>query len=216
MNGGTGRTQIARSRRQLIVVVVGGLLSTLVSLALPATLGRAIDGGGIVLPVALVAVAVVCDLFDSFSTPAFVAGATARLRHRLIGQVLSVSPHRLQPFPTGDLVTRISGQAAEAAQATISRITLMFSIIPPVGSLVLLSIMDWRLGAAFLAGVGLVGLVLRSYSRRTVEVSAAYQRTQGRIAGRLTEALTGARTIAAAGTLGVERQRILTPLKVFN
>ncbi|WP_117211626.1 ABC transporter ATP-binding protein [Allorhizocola rhizosphaerae] len=213
MNGGTGRVEIARSRRQLMLVACSGAIGTFASLALPMALGRAIDGNGLALAVGLIAVSIASDLFDSFATTAYAANAAARLRHALIRQILSVSPHRLLGFPTGDLVSRVSGQASEAAQADFSRISLALGVLPPVGSLIVLSIMDWRLGVAFLAGVGGVTLVLRSFSRRAEQASAGYQVAQSGIAARLTEAMTGARTIAAAGTYEAERERVLRPLE---
>ncbi len=213
MSGGTGRVEIARSRRQLIPVACSGAIGTLASLALPMALGRAIDGQGLALAIGLIALSVAADLFDSFAITAYAANTAARLRHALIRQILSVSPHRLLGFPTGDLVSRVSGQATEAAQADFSRISVALGVLPPVGSLVLLSIMDIRLGLAFLVGIGGVVLVLRSFSRRAERASADYQVAQSGIAARLTEAMTGARTIAAAGTFEAERRRVLGPLE---
>jgi ATP-binding cassette, subfamily B, bacterial len=51
--------------------------------------------------------------------------------------------------------------------------------------------------------------VLWVFARRTTEISLAYQETQGRIAALLTEALSGIRTIAAAGTADREERRVL-------
>jgi ATP-binding cassette subfamily B protein len=84
--------------------------------------------------------------------------------------------------------------------------------LPPAGSLVLLALIDVWLAVAFLAGVALVALVLRTFSRRTTEAIAAYQRIQGGIAARLAESLAGARTIAAAGTVDREQGRVLADL----
>lgn len=212
MMGGTGRVQIARSRAQLILLATSGLAGTLATVALPAALGRAIDGGGLMWCAALIGIGIVCDLYDAYAAPAYVAGTTAGLRRRVVAHVLSVSPHRLLGFPTGDLVTRLCGHAAEAAQAPLSRVRLALGILPPAGSLVLLSLMDLRLAGAFLAGVGLVALILRSFSRGTTAAASGYQQAQGAIAGRLAEALAGARTIAAAGTVALEQERILRPL----
>ena len=65
----------------------------------------------------------------------------------------------------GDLVGRVSSGAADAAQAGPSLIMVAVAAIPPVGSLVLLALIDVWLAVAFLAGVGLVALLLRAFTR---------------------------------------------------
>lgn len=217
---GTGRVEIARSRPQFILITLSGLAGIAVSLALPAVLGGAIDaivtgghlGRWLASAAALIAAGVLGGLVDTFAGAAYTATAAASIRDSLVSSVLSAGPHRLAGLSTGDLVSRISGNAGEAAQAPLSRLGVGLAVIPPTGSLVLLALIDFRLALAFLAGLGAVVAVLRSFSRHTTAVAGAYQRAQGRIAGRLAEALGGARTIAAAGTIGRERERILEPL----
>jgi len=211
--------EIARSHRDCMLVAVFGLVGSATTLAMPALLGRAIDdifrGGSMrwaAIAVAIIALAVVADLVDTFASASYSARATASLRQELVRRVLTVAPHRFLAFSLGDLVGRVSARAPEAAQATLSRITLWLGLLPPLGSLVLLALMDYSLAIAFLGGVGLVALILRSFSRATMEATSAYQLSQGSIAGRLAEALSGARTIAAAGTLGLERERVLKPM----
>lgn len=205
----------------LPLIGAAALVGSLATLALPAALGRTVDamvGGEDVRPwfalsVALIALGIACDLVDSFAEAACVAGTTAWLRHRLVRHVLAVGPEGARRFAPGDLVSRISGNAVDAAQAGPSAVTVGAAVLPPAGSLVLLALIDPWLAVAFIAGVVLVVLVLALFTRRTAEVSLAYQRTQGRIAARLTESLAGARTIAAAGTVGREQDRVLAPLQ---
>jgi ATP-binding cassette subfamily B protein len=52
--------------------------------------------------------------------------------------------------------------------------------------------------------------------RRTAAVVTAYLSVQGRIAARLSESLTGIRTIAAAGTASREERRVLTELPALH
>ena len=102
--------------------------------------------------------------------------------------------------------------AGEAAQAGPALVGVATALLPPVGSLVLLAYLDIWLAVAFVAGVALVAVVLRLFTRRTARIITAYLSIQGRIAARLAESLGGARTIAAAGTLQRERRRVLAPL----
>jgi ATP-binding cassette subfamily B protein len=196
---------------------LGGALGTL---ALPAVLGGAVDaivaGGGsgrwLALAAGLVGLIVGCDLVEVYAGTHCVADTTAWLRDRLVRHVLGIGPQAAARFDTGDLVSRVSGHAVDAAKAGTSAVTLVATALPPAGCLVLLAVIDPWLAAAFLAGVGLVALVLRAFTHRTTEVATGYQRVQGRLAARLAESLAGARTIAAAGTQAAERRRVLASL----
>ncbi|GAB3463217.1 ABC transporter ATP-binding protein [Actinophytocola sediminis] len=204
----------------LPVIGASSLVGTLGMLALPMVLGRAVDtivsgvdsGLWILLAAGLILLGVLSDLVDAFAGTACVAGTTAWLRDRLVRRVLAAGDAGRRGFDTGDLVGRVSGNAAEAAQAGPSVVTVGSALLPPVGSLVLLTYLDLWLAVAFLCGAALVGVVLRVFTRRSTEVIGAYLTTQGRLATRLTESLTGARTIAAAGTIDRERARVLEPL----
>jgi ATP-binding cassette, subfamily B, bacterial len=218
-------TSIARQAGPWLPVIgASALVGTLGMLALPIVLGRAVDaivagvdsGMWISLAAGLIALGVLTDLTDSFAGTACVAGTTAWLRDRLVRRVLTAGDTGRRGFDTGDLVGRVSGNASEAAQAGPSAVTIGTALLPPVGCLALLAYLDLWLAVAFLAGVALVGVVLRAFTRRTAEVITAYLTTQGRLASRLTESLTGARTIAAAGTLDRERGRVLEPLPALH
>ncbi|CAM3834732.1 ABC transporter ATP-binding protein [Kibdelosporangium persicum] len=208
--------------RWLPVIGTSALVGTASTLALPTVLGKAVDAivtggsGGTWLVAAglLIAVGIASDLVDSFAGVACVASTTAWLRERLITHLLAVGPNRR--FDTGDLVTRVSGNAVDAAQAGPAVVTVWMAVLPPAGSLVLLVVIDPWLAAAFLAGVGLVALVLRAFTRRTAQVITSYQQVQGRIAARLAESLAGARTIAAAGTTRDEKRRVLGELPALH
>lgn len=204
----------------LPLIGVAALAGTASALALPTVLGRAVDaivtggssGRWLALAAGLIVLGIVVDLVDAFADTACVAGTTAWLRNRLIRHVLAIGPEGSRRFETGDLVSRVSGNAADAAQAGPSLVTVAAAVLPPIGSLVLLVYIDIWVAAAFLAGVALVALVLWAFTRRTTEVSTSYQQTQGRIAARLAESLTGVRTIAAAGTVEREERRVLEQL----
>jgi ATP-binding cassette subfamily B protein len=207
----------------LPVIALSALVGSGVTLALPVVLGRAIDaivagGGGaatarwVVVACGLVLLSMIADIGGAFAGAANTAGVTAWLRDRLVRHTLAVGPRAGRAFDAGDLVSRVSGNAADAAQAGIMAISVTTALLPPAGALVLLALIDPWLAAVFLAGLALVAVVLRAFTRQTAAVVSAYQRTQGRLAARLAESLAGARTIAAAGTVEVEERRVLAPL----
>lgn len=204
----------------LPLIGVSALAGTAAALALPAVLGRAVDtivtggdtGRWLALAAGLIALGVVVDLVDVLADTVCVAGTTAWLRDRLVRHLLAIGPERFRRFDPGDLVSRVSSNAAEAAQAGPTLVAAVTVVLPPVGSLVLLAYIDIWVAAAFLAGLVLVAVLLRAFTQRSTEVNSDYLRIQGRIAGRLVESLTGARTIAAAGTVDREERRVLEAL----
>jgi ATP-binding cassette subfamily B protein len=208
---------VRHGRGWLPLIGLAALLDSAVILALPTVLGRSVDaiasGNDLTrwlgLACGLIVLGIICALVDAFAGTACVAGTTAWLRHRLVRQVLAGGPEGTRRFDTGDLVSRVSGSASDAAQAGPASVTAAAAALPPLGSLVLLALIDPWLAAGFLGGVLLVIAVLWVFARRTTEISLAYQETQGRIAALLTEALGGIRTIAAAGTTDREESRVL-------
>jgi ATP-binding cassette subfamily B protein len=196
------------------------LVGTASSLALPSILGHAVDaivagtgtGRWLTWAAGLVALNIAVNLTDVYAGTICVADVTVWLRQRLIGHLLAIGPRGATRFDTGDLVSRVTSNAADAAQAGPSLVVVGMAVVPPVGSLVLLALIDWWIAGAFLAGLALVALVLTAFTRRTSDVMGHYQHAQGRLAARLTESLAGARTIAAAGTARQEEWRVLQPL----
>ncbi|GIF14379.1 ABC transporter ATP-binding protein [Actinoplanes teichomyceticus] len=211
---------VRRSRLWLPLIALTAVTGSLSALALPTVLGRAVDavladghgGRWLLWATILIAAGVLVDVVDAFAAGACVAGATAWLRERLVRHVLTLDSRGAARFEPGDLVSRVSANAPDAAQAGPSVVLTFTALFAPVGSLVLLALIDWWLAVAFLAASALVAVVLVTFTRRTSRLLAGYQRIQGTMAGRLAESLAGARTIAAAGTVEQERRRILQPL----
>lgn len=211
---------VRRGGGWLPLIGLGGLVASLTTLALPELLGHAVDAlvsgtdsaRWLALSGGLIALGVLFQLSDAYCGAACVANTTAWLRNGIVRHLLAIGPAGARRFATGDLVSRVSGNAGNAAQAGPSIVTGITAVLPPIGSLVLLAYIDIWLAMALLAGLALVSVIIRTFARRTAEVIRAYQRAQGRIAGRLTESVAGARTIASAGTIDQEERRVLEAL----
>ncbi|MFD6415777.1 ATP-binding cassette domain-containing protein [Streptomyces sp. NPDC060194] len=191
------------------------------ALATPAVLAGAVDavlaadpaaGRWTALCAALVVAEVALDACAARVGGTGTARASAWLRRRAVRGVLRTAPHRAAAFPAGDLATRLTANAAEAGVAPVTAATALAALVPPVGGLAALFVIDPWAGLAFLAGVPLLLLLLRAFVRGAAASGSAYQRVQARIAGRLAEALGGARTIAAAHSGEREYRRVLAPL----
>ncbi|WP_079277655.1 ABC transporter ATP-binding protein [Streptomyces sp. CB03234] len=203
----------------ILVCSVGAALA---ALAEPAVLGRSLDlllaGSAdaprwVALCGALIAAEVALDALVALLTGTTNARSTAWLRHRALGRLLAASPHHAAArFAPGDLATRLTANATEAGTVPATAASALATVLPPLGALVALLLIDLWTAAAFLTGVPLLVLLLRAFARTSSDTVSRYQRVQSGMADRLLEALAGARTIAAAGTVAHERRRVLATL----
>ena len=212
-----------------VAAVAGAVAETL----LPATVGRTVDAmiaaaagtrgaagpraaawlaGSAGLVFAVAASGAVRQLATGTST----AASSAWLRRLLAGHVLRSGPRLLGRFPAGDTVGRLIGGAADAGAAPAAGVMAVAAVVPPVGSVLALALIDPWLAAAFCAGLPVLAVMLRIFVRDTSDVVHRYQQAQGAIAARLLDALSGARTIAAAGTHDQEVARVLGPLALVR
>lgn len=221
----TGDRLLIRAARQggpwTAGLAAAALTSAGAELLLPAVVGATVDavlapagrpGRWLALAVVLIAVVAAAEILTDLANGLSTSRATARLRHTLAAHILALDPRAARRHPPGDLVSRLVSQVSEAAGAGAALVLAVTALVPPLGSLVALFLIDPWLGLTFAAGLLLLALVLRRYVVDTADAATRYQRAQSAIAARLTEALTGARTIAAAGTAGREAGRVLEPL----
>jgi ATP-binding cassette subfamily B protein len=186
----------------------------------PAVLGRAVDavlGGHDSIPwlvacALLVGLLLVSDALDDLASGTNTARATAWLRRSALDHVLALGVRSGRRFGVGELTTRVVGNTADVGRVGTVLVRAVSAVVPALGGLVALALIDPWLCLTFLVGVPVLLVVLRSNVRDSSELAGRYLRVQGRIAARLVDALAGARTIAAARTTSRERQRVLAPL----
>lgn len=218
------------ARGWLLPLVLLDIVGAAATLAFPAALGRAVDRtvtatrlgsdvsaqGAITVAAFLVIVAAGVDVVTQLVAGRGTAEATGQLRRRLVGHVLAVGPGLTERTPAGDLVARLVGSTATAAKAVVVVAGMAAAVLPPAGAVVALAIIDPWLALTFGVGMALVSGFVRTYLRGAQAATAGYLEAQGAIAARLVDALTGARTIAAARTTDREVERILTPLDTLR
>ena len=201
-------------------LVLTSLAIAAAELALPAVMGSAVDaildgrsaGPWVLACGALIAVLVAADALDDLATGAAVARSTARLRHGLLGHVLAIGSRPVHDLPAGEITARLVGNTAETARVAPDVVRSVTGLIPAIGGIVALALIDPWLCVTFVAGMPMFLLVLRTFARDATQIVTRYLSVQGNIARRLTDALAGARTIAAAGTAEREAQRVLAPV----
>lgn len=212
------------SGRWLAALLVAALTVAAAELLLPTVLGRAVDAAvndtrparWLGAAAGLVGLIVAADVCTDLAAGNGSARATARLRHTLVRHMLALDLRAAARWRDGDLVSRIVGQVAQAGQAGPAVVAAVAVALPSVGSLVALALIDVWLAVAFVAGMLVLGGLLRAFVTDLADTAARYQRAQGDIAARLVEALAGRRTIAAAGTADQEIDRVLQPMPALR
>ncbi|MFE0044026.1 ABC transporter ATP-binding protein [Streptomyces albireticuli] len=216
------RDATRHSAARTVALALLAVTATGATLLLPAALGHTLDlllarrgaeaTRWVLLCAGLVCAPAALDALEDVLSGTTAARTTAWLRHRLLAHVLAVGPRATARFAPGDLVTRLVGNAADVGTAPGTLAGSVASVAAPLGGVVALGLIDPWLAVGFLAGAPLLALLLRAFARASGDCAAEYQRLQGEIAGRLVEAVGGARTIAAAGTARRETARVLAPL----
>jgi ATP-binding cassette subfamily B protein len=202
------------------VLVLTALAMAAAALALPAVIGNAVDavidgrsvGIWVLTCGVLIALLVVCDALDDLAAGAAIARSTARLRHGVLSHLLALGSKSVRDLPPGEITARLVGNASEAARVAPDVVRSVAGLVPALGGIVALAIIDPWLCATFVAGMPIFLLTLRVFARDASDIAKRYLAVQGTIAGRLIDALAGARTIAAAGTAAREAGRVLGPL----
>jgi ATP-binding cassette subfamily B protein len=219
---------VQRAGRWLVPLVALTVLGALATVALPAVLGRAVDEvvaavragesewvaarGALLATAALLGMIVLVEALSQLVSGTGAAAALGRLRREVVDHVLAVGPGLTQRIPEGDLVARLVGGSATAAQVVLTAAGIAAALIPPVGGVVALALIDPWLAVTFAVGMLTASRAVRTYLRDARVATVGYQRAQGDIAARLVEALGGARSIAAARTTDQEVERVLQPV----
>lgn len=202
------------------LLVVALLASAGAQTVFPAVLGRSVDavlGGhdpmwwlvdcGLLVGV-LIGSSALGDLASGMST----ARAAAWLRRSTLDNVLALGMRAARRFQVGDVTTRMVGNAADAGRASTVLVGALAALVPALGGIVALALIDPLLCLTFLVGAPALLFLLRSNVRDASDLAERYLRAQGTIAARLIDALAGTRSIAAARTMARERRRVLAPL----
>ncbi|MEU9234131.1 ABC transporter ATP-binding protein [Streptomyces subrutilus] len=191
------------------------------ALAEPAVLGHTLDlllsgapsgPAWTLLCAAVIAAEVALDAAAARLTGEVDGRTTARLRRLGLARLLRTAPHHAARHASGETAARLTAHATEAGRVPAAAAHAVAALLPPIGAVAALFLIDLWTALAFLVGVPLLVLLLRAFARDTLSSVARYQHVQLATAGRLLEALAGARTIAAAGSADRERARILAQL----
>ncbi|MFF5224891.1 ATP-binding cassette domain-containing protein [Micromonospora sp. NPDC000212] len=199
----------------LLVASLVGVGTTLVIPDLTSSAVGALSDGrqGPVLALGIaLTIGVVASATGVWTSAAVVARSAAAARRMLLDRLVSLeSPHPRQ-FGNGDLVGRVISDAQTAGAMVPSVISACCGLVTAAGGMTGLALLDLRLAAAYTVTVPLATYLSNRNLRSVRVLFQQYRRAQSEISTRIVEALHGAATIRAAGTLDREVTRVLEPL----
>jgi ATP-binding cassette, subfamily B, bacterial len=214
------RQAVLGSGRAGVTAVVLAAIEPVVRLALPTAIAAAVDvvvrgrppRVGLTWLVALLLAVTALEVGKEVLTTRLEAGGAVRLRTVLLDHVLDVGLPVRRDFSTGDLISRTLGSVEGASKATPVLAGLVTSGLTTAGGLVALFLLDVRLGLLFVLAAPVLWWLTGWLVRRVGSLTTEYQRASSLVAARLVDALGGARTIRASGTVEQEVRRVLAPL----
>lgn len=203
-----------------LLLVVGTVTATAAGLLVPAalaTVANAVlahrDSAPATIQLAVILLAgSMGSLSAALAAPGILARSSAWLGHRLFRHMISLGLHGQERFPAGDMTSRLLDGTQAAAGVGLNALNVVMSLVTSLAAIIALCLINWLLGSVFLVAAGPVVMMTRSSMRGMPGMYLRYQRAQGRIATRLSEALNGVRTIESSGTTDREIERILQPL----
>jgi len=203
---------LLRPRRLLALAAVLTLVAgTVAGLVVPRVIGHLVDlvlsghgAGAVTWPVVLVAgLGLLQALFEGVGQ-ALVARlgerSLAELREQVVERALAVPARTVEEGGTGDLVSRVSTDVADVAEAVRSALPQLVTAALTIGlTLVGLLALDWRLALAALVAAPVQAGAARWYLRRSTPIYARQRIAAGRRTQQLLESVDGAATVRAFG-----------------
>ncbi len=207
-----------------VLLLVVALLDAGTRLALPAALGLAVDAAlratpSMFLVIAvcvLVLLATSAEMLREVSEATAKARGTLTLRRAVVRHLVDVGLPAQRQFGTGSVLSRLLESTAEASTVTPTGVLLVTSLVTSIGGLVALFTIDLSIGLLFVVAAPAAWWLMRWLIGRMAATTVTYQQAHGEICERFVNAVSGARTIRASGTVDREIDRVLQPLDALR
>ncbi len=174
--------------------------------AQPAALGTVI----VVATVVLVAVVALRALASYVMTVLFALAGNrvlTRVRAELYGHLHTLSMSFHDKAPTGDLVTRVTGDVGRLQEVTVTAaLPLVGNVVTLAGMLAVVAVLDWQLALLVLLIVPAFLVTSVRLTRRISSVSRSQREAEGALAALATESL-GSMQVVQAYSLEERMQR---------
>ena len=202
------------------IVVVAQTTATATLLAGPAAAARAIDtiaagrpaGPAIAVVGALMAAGLVATTIGRFTAAWRTASVIKRARDTALRRLVAAGPGGRQSIPAGDMASRVNVDIPAIAGMLTMAMTVTLGVLSAAVAIAALFRLDWSIGLAFLLVAPPAFMVVRKFMADSRDLYRRYRQAQDGIAGRLVDAVAGARTICVSGTTRRELARVTAGL----
>ncbi len=210
-------TYLGEHRAVLGVVLVVSVLGAALTLAQPVMINRVLAavsagegfGATVATLVALVVAAGVLGAVQQFLLERTAEGVVLSARRRLLRQLLRLPVREYDARRTGDLVSRVGSDTTMIRSAlTGGLVDALGGGLVFAGALVAMALLDLPLLALTLAVIAVAVVSVVVVSARIQTLTRASQEAVGRVAAGVERALSGVRTIRAAGATDREGRRL--------
>lgn len=200
--------------------VVAQTAATVIVLAGPAAAARAVDaiaagrpaGSAIAVVGALIAAGLVASTAAKFTAAWRTASVTQHARDVALRRLVASGPGGRRSLPAGEMANRVNVDIPAIAGMLTMTTSVALSALSAAVALTALFLLDWAIGLAFLLVAPLAFVVIRRFVVDSRDLYARYRQAQDGIAGRLVDAVAGARTICVCGTTRREVARVTAGL----
>ncbi len=190
-----------------IVVVVSSLLLLAGPVLLRALIDRAAEGAGTTelsvlagLFLGSAVISQVLALTVAYLATSFAWRTANDLRLQLADHVLSLDHEFHRSHSPGELIQRVDGDVTSVSDfLSIVFIRATSAVVVVGGVVVIVAVIDWRVGIGMLAYVALTGVVIYRQRNTSVHESADEMGASARLLGGIEERLTAAEDLRANG-----------------
>jgi ATP-binding cassette subfamily B protein len=207
---------VAPHWRGLLGVLLLGLLSTATGLAQPWISRLLIDDALLrrnmhaleLIAAAMVGITVLGFLINIVSSYSYIrlsAESLFAMRLAVYRHLQQLSPRSLAHRRIGDIVSRINNDIGEVQRVcSDTLLSVLSNVLFLVGSLVIMTVMNWRLMLTSVALLPIGILALRYYQGRLVTQTADLRQRSSDLGSFLLETILGLRLVVASGTQEAE------------
>ncbi len=210
---------LAEQRGVLAIVLAISLVGAALNLAQPVMVHQVITAvgagrdlsGAVVVLVGLVVGAGVVDAAQQYLLGRTAESVVFSARRRLLGRLLRLPIREYDARRTGDLVSRVGSDTTMVREAlTGGLVDAVSGVLVFVGALVAMALLDLTLLGITLAVIVVAVVSVVVVSSRIQALTLASQEAVGRVSAGVERALSGVRTIRAAGATEREEGKLIS------
>lgn len=214
---------LSEHRAVLAIVLVISLVGAALNLAQPVMVNRLITavgegrdlGGAVLILVGLVVGAGLVEAVQQYLLGRTAEGVVFSARRRLLGRLLRLPMREYDARRTGDLVSRVGSDTTMVREAlTGGLVDALSGVLIFVGALVAMALLDLTLLGITLAVIAVAVISVVLVSARIQALTLASQEALGRVSAGVERALSGVRTIRAAGATEREEGQLVSDAQV--